>query len=71
MVCWKRKRLWGALIAPHDEVVFADKVYALLSDKTQCNALGKAAHHYAKTRWTDRAQAERMINFYTDVTTSI
>jgi 1,2-diacylglycerol 3-alpha-glucosyltransferase len=61
----------GALIAPHDEVIFADKVYAVLSDKARRIALGKAAYHYAKTRWTDKAQAERMINFYTDVTTSI
>jgi glycosyltransferase involved in cell wall biosynthesis len=61
----------GALIAPHDEVIFADKVHAVLSDKALRDALGKAAYNYAKTRWTDKAQAERMINFYTDVTTSI
>jgi glycosyltransferase involved in cell wall biosynthesis len=61
----------GALIAPHDEVIFADKVHAVLSDKARRDALGKAGYHYAKTRWTDKAQAERMINFYTDVTTSI
>ena len=61
----------GALIAPHDEVIFADKVHAVLSDKAHRNVLGKAAYHYAKTRWTDKAQAERMINFYKDVTTSI
>jgi glycosyltransferase involved in cell wall biosynthesis len=61
----------GALIAPHDEVIFADKVHAVLSDNARCDALGKAAYHYAKTRWTDKAQAERMIDFYTDVTSSI
>ena len=61
----------GALIAPHNEMIFADKVHTLLSNKSGRNALGKAAYHYAKTRWTDRAQAERMINFYKDVTTSI
>ncbi len=61
----------GALIAPHDEGIFADKVYTLLSDKAHRDGLGKAAYNYAKTRWTDRAQAERMINFYKDVTTSI
>jgi len=59
------------LIAPHNEMIFADKVYSLLSNKSDRNALGKAAYHYSKTRWTDRAQAERMINFYQDVTTSI
>ena len=52
-------------------MIFADKVYSLLSNKSDRNALGKAAYHYSKTRWTDRAQAERMINFYQDVTTSI
>ena len=61
----------GALIAPPDEAFFAEKVHALLSDQTAREALGKAAYHYAKTRWTDRAQAERMIAFYKDVTTSI
>ena len=61
----------GALIAPHNEMIFAEKVHTLLSNKSGRNALGKAAYHYAKTRWTDRAQAERMINFYKDVTTSI
>ena len=61
----------GALIAPHNEMIFAEKVHTLLSNKSVRNALGKAAYHYAKTRWTDRAQAERMINFYKDVTTSI
>jgi glycosyltransferase involved in cell wall biosynthesis len=61
----------GALIAPHDEVIFADKVQAVLSDKAKRNVLGKAAYNYAKTRWTDKAQAERMIDFYKDVTTSI
>jgi glycosyltransferase involved in cell wall biosynthesis len=61
----------GALIAPHDQVIFADKVYALFSDQARRDALGKAAYQYAKARWTDKAQAERMIHFYTDVTTSI
>ena len=61
----------GALIAPHNEMIFAEKVHTLLSNKSGRNALGKAAYHYAKTRWTDRAQAERMINFYKVVTTSI
>ena len=59
------------MIAPHNEMIFADKVHALLSNRSGRNALGKAAFDYAKTRWTDRAQAERMINFYQDVTTSI
>ena len=61
----------GALIAPHDAVLFADKVDSLLSNPSQSKALGRAAYHYAKTRWTDSAQAERMINFYQDVVTSI
>jgi glycosyltransferase involved in cell wall biosynthesis len=54
----------GAMIAPHDELLFAEKVNALLSDAKLRAKLGKAALNYAKTRWTDKAQAERMITFY-------
>ena len=61
----------GALIAPHNEVIFADMVHSLLSDKLHRDALGKAAFIYAKTHWTDREQAKRMISFYKDVATSI
>lgn len=57
----------GAMIAPQDELVFAEKVNVLLSDAKLRTKLGKAALSYAKTRWTDKAQAERMIAFYKEV----
>jgi glycosyltransferase involved in cell wall biosynthesis len=57
----------GAMIAPHDELIFAEKVNVLLSDAKLRTKLGKAALNYAKTRWTDTAQAERMIAFYKEV----
>ena len=57
----------GAMIAPHDEVVFAEKVNALLSNPELKATLGKAALKYAKNKWTDAVQAERMIAFYKEV----
>jgi glycosyltransferase involved in cell wall biosynthesis len=61
----------GALIAPENELVFAERVNTLLSNKTLRNKLSKAALSYVKTNWTDKAQATRMIDFYKDVATSI
>ena len=61
----------GALIAPENELVFAEKVHALLSNKTLRNKLSKAALSYVKTNWTDKAQTVRMIDFYKDIATSI
>ena len=61
----------GALIAPENELVFAEKVNALLSNKTLRNKLSKAALSYVKTNWTDKAQTVRMIDFYKDIATSI
>lgn len=61
----------GALIAPENELVFAERVSTLLSNKTLRNKLSKAALSYVKTNWTDKAQAIRMIDFYKDVATSI
>lgn len=57
----------GAMIAPHDEVIFAEKVNALLSNPKLKATLGKAALKYAKNKWTDAVQAERMIAFYKEV----
>jgi len=54
----------GALIAPEDEVEFADKVFSLLSDADKRAKLGEAARSYAKERWTSAKQAERMVKFY-------
>ena len=61
----------GTLIAPENELVFAEKVNALLSNKTLRNKLSKAALSYVKTNWTDKAQTIRMIDFYKDIATSI
>lgn len=57
----------GALIAPDEEIEFANKVERVLSDKKLRKQLSDAGIEYVKTRWTDRAQAERMIAFYQEV----
>ena len=57
----------GALIAPDEEIEFANKVERVLSDKKLRKQLSDAGIGYVKTRWTDRAQAERMIAFYQEV----
>jgi glycosyltransferase involved in cell wall biosynthesis len=54
----------GALIAPEDEQVFADKVHSLFSDAGKRQRLGESARQYAAKRWTSRTQAERMLQFY-------
>lgn len=54
----------GALIAPDDESIFADKVFSLLSDAKKRSALGEAGRHYARQHWTSRVQAERMLAYY-------
>ena len=57
----------GALIAPDEEIEFANKVERVLSDKALRQKLGKAGLQYAKTHWTDKARAKRMIDFYREV----
>lgn len=54
----------GALIAPEDATVFADRVFSLISDDSKRQQLSVAAKKYAEKRWTSRAQAERMAQFY-------
>jgi len=54
----------GALIAPEDEVIFAERVNTLLQDKKVLNALGAKARAYVEEKWTSRAQAERVVQFY-------
>jgi glycosyltransferase involved in cell wall biosynthesis len=54
----------GALIAPEDEVIFAERVNSLLQDKKVRNALGVKARAYVEEKWTSRAQAERVVEFY-------
>jgi glycosyltransferase involved in cell wall biosynthesis len=60
----------GAMIAPDDESIFADKVLSLLNDRNRLSTLGKSAQEYARERWTSAAQAERMAHFYQGVITS-
>lgn len=54
----------GALIAPEDEVIFAERVNSLLRDKKVRNQLGEKAKAYVEQKWASRAQAERMVDFY-------
>lgn len=54
----------GALIAPEDAQLFAERVYELFANNEKRLALGKVAHSYALKRWTSRVQAERMLDFY-------
>lgn len=54
----------GALIAPEDEVIFAEKVNRLLENKKLRQQLGVRALAYVQQKWTARVQAERMVNFY-------
>ncbi len=60
----------GALIAPENEAVFAERVLSLLSDKSKLAALGKSAKNYATKHWTSAKQAERMLQFYQKIITS-
>jgi 1,2-diacylglycerol 3-alpha-glucosyltransferase len=54
----------GALIAPEDEAIFAERVNSLLIDRKVRNTLGAKARNYVEEKWTSRAQAERMVSFY-------
>lgn len=54
----------GALIAPEDAKLFAERVYELFANNEKRLGLGKVAHSYALKRWTSRVQAERMLDFY-------
>jgi len=54
----------GALIAPEEEVIFAERVNSLLQNKKVRNALGAKARAYVEEKWTSRAQAERVVEFY-------
>ncbi len=54
----------GALIAPEDEVVFAEKVNSILQDKKLRQKLSVKALAYVQQKWTSRAMAERLLSFY-------
>lgn len=59
----------GALIAPMDEKVFANRVHSLLVDDKKRHDLGQTARNYALKRWTSRTQAERMLQYYDEIIT--
>ncbi len=60
----------GALISTENTIEFADKVDYLLSHENARIALGAKAKAYVAKRWTDKAQAERLINFYKEMVTN-
>lgn len=53
----------GALVAPHDEQQFAQRVQGLLADRNYRKALGEKAHGYA-LHWSARNMTQRMLDFY-------
>lgn len=54
----------GALIAPEDALFFAERVNSLLVDQKLRNLLGEKARVYVERKWTSRALAGCMVNFY-------
>src|SRR5690606_37131950 len=45
----------GALIAPEDALIFAERVNSLLVDQKLRNLLGEKARVYVERKWTSRA----------------
>lgn len=56
----------GALIAPEDEAVFADRVLAVLEDPALRARLAAAGRDYAQT-WSAPVLAERLLGYYREV----
>ena len=54
----------GALIAPDDTNMFAQKVSQLISHPEHCQELGRQGLEYATANWTAKAQAQRLETFY-------
>ena len=61
----------GVLISSENTTEFADKVAYLLSHETERLALGDKAKAYVAKRWTDKVQAERLVQFYEQSVTSM
>lgn len=57
----------GALIAADDTAQFAEKVYQLLLNPEERFELGRRAKAYVLAQWTAKLQAERMLNFYSQL----
>ncbi len=60
----------GALIAADNTLQFAERVHQLLMHPEHRFELGKQAKTYALDKWTAKLQAERMINFYSQLVSS-
>lgn len=61
----------GAWIAPDDTVKFANKVHQLLLNPEERFELGCLAKTYALDLWTAKLQAERKLEFYSQLRTSL
>lgn len=59
----------GALIAPEDTCLFADRVASLIDDPSLRSALSHQARAYTKQTWAATVQAKRMVSFYQKVMT--
>jgi glycosyltransferase involved in cell wall biosynthesis len=57
----------GALIAPDDTRLFAEKVVQLLSHPDHCYELGRQGLDYALAHWTAKLQAQRLVVYYQSV----
>lgn len=57
----------GALIAADDTAQFAEKVNHLLLNPEERFELGRRAKAYVLAQWTAKLQAERMLNFYSQL----
>jgi glycosyltransferase involved in cell wall biosynthesis len=57
----------GALISAENTLEFAEKVHQLLIYPEQRLELGSRAKEYALDKWTAKFQAERMLDFYTEL----
>ena len=49
-------------------MVFAEKVHRLLTDRKLRQQLSTKALAYVQQKWTSRVQAERLVDFYQDLT---
>ncbi|MEI8362872.1 MAG: glycosyltransferase [Betaproteobacteria bacterium] len=60
----------GALIANDNTLEFSERVHQLLMYPEQRFELGLSAKAYALEKWTAKRQAERMVDFYRNLTDS-
>jgi 1,2-diacylglycerol 3-alpha-glucosyltransferase len=57
----------GALIAPDDVHVFADRLASVINNPQLRQQLSTSALSYVKSHWTARVQAEKLVTFYQDL----